>query len=63
LEYNKGIKNDLYYYYNLLYNSESNDYNDKFISRINFYTNSEENNALEKVKFEKVVAENINGKL
>ncbi|KAG4088121.1 hypothetical protein H8356DRAFT_1340790 [Neocallimastix lanati (nom. inval.)] len=32
LEYNKGIKNDLYYYYNLLYNSESNDYNDKFIN-------------------------------
>jgi len=53
-EYERGIKNDVYYYYKMLYNSEKNDFNEEFVSHINFYSRFEEKNALEEMISEEI---------
>jgi hypothetical protein len=55
-----NIKNNIYYYYKILYNSETQDFNNEFSSWLNFYSCDEENNALEEIIFEEAEAENIN---
>jgi hypothetical protein len=62
LKYIHGIKNNIYYYYKILYNSVTKDFNNKFVFNISFYSNNEENNALEEKRFEEAEVQNISMK-
>jgi len=59
-EYKNVARNNIYYYYNILYNRKLNDFNNIFVSYINFCCSSEENNAVNEVGFEETEAENMN---
>jgi len=56
-EYKNVARNNIYYYYNILYNRKLNNI---FVSYINFCCSSEENNAVNEVGFEETEAENMN---
>jgi len=50
---NKDVaRNDIYYYYNMLYDRRLNDFNQEFVSCINFYCSSEDKNTVKEVGFE-----------